>query len=262
MAEGENKFASYPSLADRIVVLTGGAQGIGASMVEQFSLQGAQVIFLDVEDHPANEVVSKVAALGVKHKPIYHHCDVVQVDSELKPTAEKILAEYPKIDVLINNAAKGMVKPTGEITTEWWDESLNVNLRHQFFLTQALTPGLVAAGGHASVVNMGSISWALPATGIVPYTTSKAAVMGLTRTLAHELGPRGVRVNSIMPGSIATERELKHVMTPEYEQKVLGGQALKRLIKPVEVARLAMWLASDDSAMITNQSIRIDAGWT
>ncbi|KAL7784978.1 hypothetical protein V8C37DRAFT_394915 [Trichoderma ceciliae] len=262
MADGQAKFATYPSLVDRTIVLTGGAQGIAAQMVEQFSLQGSQVIFLDMEDELAAALVRKVSDLGVKHKPIYYHCDVVKIDEELKPTAAKILAEHPKIDGLVNSAARAMVKATKNVTTEWWDESIAVNLRHQFFLTQALLPGLLLASGNASVINMGSISWVLPATGLVPYTTSKAAVVGLTRTLAHELGPQGIRVNSIMPGSIATERERAVVLTPEYEAKVLGSQAIKRLIEPVEVARMAMWLIADDSAAVTNQSMRIDGGWT
>ncbi|QYS95687.1 Short chain dehydrogenase/reductase [Trichoderma simmonsii] len=256
------KFAVYPSLVDRTVVITGGAQGIAAEMVEQFSLQGSQVIFLDVEDELAAALVRKVSDQGVKHKPIYYHCDVIKVDEELKPTAAKILKDHPKIDGLINSAARAMVKPSQDITTEWWDESVAVNLRHQFFLTQALLPGLLLAAGNASVINMGSINWLVSATGQAGYTTSKAAVVGLTRTLAHEFGPQGIRVNSIMPGSIATERERTVVMTPEYKAKVLGSQAIKRLIEPVEVARMAMWLIADDSAAVTNQSMRIDGGWT
>jgi NAD(P)-dependent dehydrogenase (short-subunit alcohol dehydrogenase family) len=262
MAEGQAKLATYPSLVDRTIVITGGAQGIAAQMVELFSLQGSQVIFLDVGDDRAAEVVQRVSGLGVKHKPVYYHCDVIKIDEELKPTAAKILAEYPKIDGLVNSAARAMMKPTLDITTEWWDESVAVNLRHQFFLTQFLLPGLLLAAGHASIINFGSINWAVPGLGQVPYTTSKAAVVGLTRTLAHEFGPRGVRVNSIMPGSIATEREIKEVLTPEYKENLFKSQAIPRLIEPVEVAKLALWLISDDSAAVVAQSIRIDAGWT
>ncbi|EGR47225.1 uncharacterized protein TRIREDRAFT_4682 [Trichoderma reesei QM6a] len=259
----EAKYAIYPSLVDRTIVITGGAQGIAAEMVEQFALQGSQVILLDVEDDRATSLIQKISSrAGVKHKPIYFHCDVVHVDQELKPTAAKILQQFPRVDGLINSAARAMARPTQDITTDWWDESVAVNLRHQFFLTQALLPGLLRAAGHASVINMGSINWLVSATGQVPYTTSKAGVVGLTRTLAHEFGPQGVRVNSIMPGSIATERERTVVLTPEYEAKVLGHQAIKRLIEPVEVARMALWLIADDSAAVTNQSMTIDGGWT
>ncbi|PTB68926.1 NAD(P)-binding protein [Trichoderma citrinoviride] len=263
MADHQAKYAIYPSLVDRTIVITGGAQGIAAEMVEQFALQGSQVIFLDVEDDLAASLVQKISSnRGVKHEPIYFHCDVAKVDQELKPTAAEILRQHPKIDGLVNSAARAMAKPTRDITTEWWDDSVAVNLRHQFFLTQALLPGLLLASGHASVINMGSINWVVSATGQVPYTTSKAGVVGLTRTLAHEFGPQGIRVNSIMPGSIATERERSVVLTPEYEAKVLGHQAIKRLIEPVEVARMAMWLIADDSAAVTNQSMTIDGGWT
>lgn len=262
MAESQAKFAIYPSLVDRTVVITGGAQGIGAQMVELFCLQGSQVIFLDVVDDRAAAVVQRMLDLKVKHKPVYHHCDVIKIDEELKPTAAKILAEFPKIDGLVNSAARAMMKPTMDITTQWWDESVAVNLRHQFFLTQALMPGLLLASGHASIINFGSINWAVPGLGQVPYTTSKAAVVGLTRTLAHEFGPQGIRINSIMPGSIATEREIQEVLTPEYKANLFKSQAIQRLIQPVEVARLALWLIADDSAAVVSQSIRIDAGWT
>ncbi len=257
-------FARYPSLNGRVVVITGGSMGIGASMVEHFSVQGAQVIFLDIEDDDAAATIARVSSLGVAHTPLYHRCDVADIAGALQPTAAAILADFPRIDCLINSAAAGMRKPTAEITPSWWAKAVDVNLSHQFFLTQALLPGLLraAAAGTAAVVNMGSISWALPATGSLPYTTMKAAVVGLTRTLAHELGPQGIRVNSIMPGSIATERELRDVMTPEYEKRVLAGQAIKRLLVPAEIARTAMWLCADDSSGMTNQSIRVDGGWT
>ncbi|EJP67078.1 hypothetical protein MY4038_007965 [Beauveria bassiana] len=260
-----HRYASYPSLKGRVVVLTGGSMGIGASMVEHFSVQGAQVIFLDIDDDAAAATAARVSALGggiVAHAPVYHHCDVSDISASLQPVAARILADYPRIDCLINSAAAAMKKPTEEITPEWWAKAVDVNLSHQFFLTQALLPGLLQAAGTAAVVNMGSITWALPATGVLPYTTMKAAVVGLTRTLAHELGPRGIRVNSIMPGSVATERELRDVMTPEYEKQVLGSQAIKRLIVPAEIARTAMWLCADDSSGMTNQSIRVDGGWT
>jgi NAD(P)-dependent dehydrogenase (short-subunit alcohol dehydrogenase family) len=150
---------------------------------------------------------------------------------------------------------------TMDITLEMWDQGVNVNLRHVFFLTQALLPGLLAASGTSTVVNLGSIAWVVPATGIVPYTTSKAAIVGLTRTLAHEFGPQGVRVNSILPGAIATERQIKEIITTEYEEHVMSRQALKRLLRPADVARLALWLVSDDGAGVTSQNLIVDGGW-
>jgi D-xylose 1-dehydrogenase len=259
-----NKFAKYPSLVDRVVVISGGAMGIGASFVEHFAVQGSQVHFLDIATDAAEELIQKVSSLQVKHQPVFHRCDLTDIEGSLKPTAAGILNKHPKVHAVINNAA-GTVKtekrPSLEISLDHWEASLNVNLRHQFFLTQALMPGLLAAE-NPSIINMGSITWAIPATGILGYTTSKAGVVGLTRTLAHEFGPKGVRVNSIMPGSISTEREKRDVLTPEYEARVLGNQAIKRLLQPDDVARTALWLVADDSGGVTNQSIHVDGGWT
>lgn len=204
----QTKYAVYPSLVDRVVVISGGAMGIGASMVEHFARQGSKVIFLDILPDAAADLIKTVESFQVAHRPIFYECDLTDVHGGIKPTAAKILTEFPQVHVLINNAAgtpSSARKPTMEITPEAWDTSLDVNLRHQFFLTQALMPGML--NSQASIINMSSISWAIPATGSVSYITSKAAVIGLTRTLAHEFGPKGIRVNSIMPGSIATERE-------------------------------------------------------
>ncbi|KAH6678813.1 hypothetical protein F5X68DRAFT_212715 [Plectosphaerella plurivora] len=261
MASSQQKYAQYPSLEDRVVVISGGATGIGGSMTESFALQGSQVIILDIQDGPAKKLIEDLAAKGVKHPPKFHHCDMTDITGAVRPVAAKILATYPKIHGVINNAANDKRMSTMDITPEAWDQGINVNLRHVFFLTQALLPGLLAAPGVASVVNLGSITWVVPATGIVPYTTSKAAIVGLTRTLAHEFGPQGVRVNSILPGAIATERQMKDIITPEYEADVLGRQALKRLLEPADVSRLALWLIADDGAGVTNQNLIVDGGW-
>jgi NAD(P)-dependent dehydrogenase (short-subunit alcohol dehydrogenase family) len=255
-----SKYASYPSLAERVVVISGGATGIGASMVEAFALQKAQVVFLDILSDAASGLVQRISDLKVLYPPIYHECDMTDIAGGVKPTVAKILAQFPEVHILINNAANDARQMTLEITLEQWDWSAATNLRHQFFLTQALMPSLIASGS-GSVINMGSISWAVPAFGIVPYATSKAAIVGLTKTLAHEFGPQGVRVNSIMPGAIATARQLKDVLTPDFQAQILQQQALKRMLQPAEVARMALWLAADDSAGVTNQSMVIDAGW-
>ena len=254
------KFASYPSLAGRRVVISGGATGIGASMVEAFALQGAQVLFLDILDDASETLIRRLREVGVACVPKSYHCDVTDIDGSLKPVVRRILDEFPEIHCLINNAARDTRIKTMEITPKDWDEGLAVNLRHHFFLTQALMPGLLAAGS-SSVINMGTITWAIPGIGLVPYVASKSAIVGLTKTLAHEFGPQGVRVNSIMPGAIATERQKREIITPEYEAHVLERQALKRILEPDEVARLALWLAADDSSGVTNQSIVIDGGW-
>lgn len=260
MSSSQSQYAQYPSLVDKVVVISGGATGIGGSMSEAFALQGGRVIILDILDEPARQLVDDLKAKGVKNPPEFHRCDVTDISGAVRPTATNILAKYPAIHGVINNAAHDKCMSTLDITPEEWDQGLNVNLRHTFFLTQALMPGLVAAGS-SSVINLGSIIWAIPETGVVPYVASKSAIVGLTKTLAHEFGPQGVRVNSIMPGAIATERQKQEIITPEYEEKVLGRQALKRVLQPDDVARLALWLIADDSSGVTNQSIVVDGGW-
>ncbi|OAA54589.1 NAD(P)-binding domain protein [Niveomyces insectorum RCEF 264] len=267
MAEG-SQFAIYPSLRDRVVVISGGAAGIGSSMVEAFARQGAQVVFLDILDDAASALIDMIGRLASEdpapstaiHRPVYYHCDVTDIDGSVLPTAAQIRRAFPQIHAVVNNAGHDARLPTLEITTQQWDDGLAVNLRHVFFLTQALLPCLTSLPC-SSVVNIGSITWAIPGVGLVPYITSKAAIVGLTKTLAREFGPQGVRVNSIMPGAIATERQKRDIITPEYEAHVLQNQALKRILQPEEIARLAMWLVSDDSWGMTNQSLVLDGGW-
>jgi NAD(P)-dependent dehydrogenase (short-subunit alcohol dehydrogenase family) len=261
-----SKYAIYPSLRDRVVVISGGATGIGASIVEHFTLQGSQVVFLDIQDAAADTLIESLKTRKqqeerIVHIPQFIHCDLTDIKNSLKPACDQILREKTTVHAVINNAASDPRKPTSTITVEDWDNSINVNLRHHFFLIQFLTPALIASGGVGSVVNMGSITWAVPATGLVPYTTSKAAIVGLTRTLAHELGPHGVRVNSILPGAIATERQKQEILTEEYQQWVLGRQALKKMLQPDDVARMALWLVADDSESVTNQGLVVDGGW-
>lgn len=253
-------YATYPSLSDKVVVVSGGATGIGASFVEEFTAQGARVMFLDIQEQASVDLIERLKAQNPKHIPIFMQCDVTDVEGSIKPVAARILKLFPNIDGLINNAANDARQPTLDITLDQWDRGVAVNLRHVFFLTQALTPGLIESGS-GSVINMGSISWAIPSTGLAPYIASKSAIVGLTKTLAHEFGPRGVRVNSIMPGAIATERQRQDVLTPEYQAVILDRQAIKRILQPSEIARLALWLVADDSAAMTNQSIVVDGGW-
>lgn len=254
------QFAVYPSLAGRLVVISGGATGIGASMAEAFALQGSRVVILDIQDDAATDLIKTLADRGAAHPPEFHHCDVTDIEGNVRPVAAKILSAHPKIDAVINNAANDVRQSTLDLTTEQWDNGIAVNLRHTFFLTQALMPGLIAAGA-SSVVNMGSITWDLPDAGMVPYVASKSAMVGLTKRLAHEFGAQGVRVNSIMPGAIATERQKRDILTDEAQAKVLSNQALKRLLQPEDVSRLALWLVADDGSGVTSQSIVVDAGW-
>lgn len=251
-------FARYPSLRGRIVVITGGASGIGEAIVEAFAMQKAQVAFLDIDDDAATRLGARLASAGGR-EPVYYHCDLTSVLAA-QSTVRSILQEFGTVDVLINNAGNDMRHQIDEVTPELWDKTIAVNLKHQFFMAQAAIPSMQKAQ-RGSIINMSSIGWVIPSTNQVVYVTAKAAVVGMTRTLAHELGADNIRVNCIMPGWILTERQQRLWLTEENKTHVLANQALKRMIMPDEVARLALFLAADDSSAITNQSYVIDAGW-
>lgn len=258
MRDSEPKFARYPSLQGRRILVTGGATGIGAAIVAGFARQGARVAFLDLLDGPAHALAETLAEENCP-KPLYKHCDLADL-AALKASIDKIAEELGAIEVLVNNAANDQRHTIDEVTPEFWDKSMAVNLRPQFFAVQAVLPHMRKTGG-GSIVNMSSISWVIPSTGLPLYVTAKAAIVGLTRTLAHELGRDNIRVNCVMPGAIATEKQKRMVYTPEYRAEIMSQQAIKRQIEPEEVARLVLFLASDDSSAITNQSYVIDAGW-
>lgn len=242
------------------MLITGGADGIGAALVEAFVLQGSKVVFLDITDNKASALVDRLRASPNVTAPEYHHCDLTNAD-ELKTTVERILSIHEKIDILVNNAGQYTRMATEDMTPEFFDASVAINLKQIFFLTQAIVAGMqrVRSG---SIINIGSITWAIPATGLPVYTSLKAAIMGLTRTHAHEFGKDGIRVNSIMPGGIATERQRKDVYsTPGYSEWMMSNQALKIELVPGDVARLALFFAADDSRAITGQSYVVDGGW-
>jgi NAD(P)-dependent dehydrogenase (short-subunit alcohol dehydrogenase family) len=241
-----------------VAVVTGGATGIGEAIVEGFAEQRTQVVFLDVQEDAAAELGARLEKSGLE-RPVFFPCDLTQAD-QLQKTVSELLSRFGTVDVLVNNAANDARHSIDEVTPESWDQMMAVNLKHQFFMTQAVVPAMRRAG-RGSIINMSSISWVIPSTGVPVYVTAKAAIVGLTRTLAHELGRDNIRVNCVMPGAIATERQRRLWLTEEYKAEVLKRQALKRLIEPDEVARLVMFLASDDSAAITNQSYVIDGGW-
>ena len=248
------QYATYPTLHSRTILITGGATGIGASLVEAFTLQHSKVIFLDIQDEAAAALITRLAPAAT-HPPIYHRCDLTDT-----PTRQALLTKLPDIDVLINNAGNDTRHTTASVTPDLWDQLLAVNLKHYFFIIQAIAPGMVARR-RGSIINMSSISPLIPSTGLPVYVAAKSAIVGLTRSFAHELGPHNIRVNAILPGAILTERQQQLWFTPEYSAEILSRQALKRHLQPDEVARLALFLAADDSAAITNQSHIIDAGW-
>lgn len=252
------QFASYPSLREKVVVVSGGASGIGESIVEAFAAQGAYVAFLDVQESPAASLVQQISQKG-HTVPTFYHCDLTNI-SDLQQCMQAIVTRFGRVDVLVNNAGNDTRHTIDEVTSEMWDASIAVNLKHQFFLSQAVIPTMKERR-QGSIINMSSIGWVIPSTGVPVYVTAKAAIVGLTRTLAHELGPHNIRVNCVMPGAILTERQKRLWLTEAYTAEVLSRQALKRMIQPEEVARMVLFLAADDSAAITNQSLVIDGGW-
>jgi NAD(P)-dependent dehydrogenase (short-subunit alcohol dehydrogenase family) len=252
-------FARYPSLEGKIVLVTGGATGIGESIVAHFARQGSRVAFFDVQDAPARALVAGLAVVEGCPQPHFIPCDLTDVAALNRSVAE-VIAAWGTIDVLVNNAANDHRHSIQEVTQEYWDRSMAVNLRPQFFAIQAVLPAMRRAG-RGSIINMSSISWMIPSTGLPLYTTAKAAIVGLTRTMAHELGGDGIRVNAVLPGAIATEKQKELWYTPEYKAEIMASQALKRDILPDDVARLVLFLAADDSSAITSQSYVVDGGW-
>jgi NAD(P)-dependent dehydrogenase (short-subunit alcohol dehydrogenase family) len=251
-------YAHYPSLEGRSVLITGGGSGIGAAMVEEFAMQGARVAFLDIVEQASRELVERLKA-RCAYPPLFQVCDLTDIGA-LREAVATITHLHGAPRVLVNNAGSDDRHTFAEVTPDYWDQRIAVNLKHQFFAAQAVAAGMKAAGGGA-IINMSSIAWMIPSANLSVYTTAKAAIVGMTRSLAHDLGEAGIRVNCVLPGAILTERQRRLWMSPEYEQEVLSRQCIKRHILPEEVARLVLFLAADDSAAMTNQNYIIDGGW-
>ena len=249
MATGQ--YARYPSLQDRVVLVTGGASGIGAALVEHFTGQGARVAFIDID---AQAGTAQAARTGAAFEP----CDLRDI-AALQEAVARVSGRLGPVAVLVNNAARDDRHRMADVTPEYWDERMATNLRHQFFLAQAVAPGMVAAGA-GSIVNLGSTSWRIGQGGMPAYTTAKAAVEGLTRGLARDLGLHGVRVNTVLPGWIMTERQRTLWLTPEADQERARLQCIPDPLMPEDVARLVLWLAADDSRMCTSQCWIVDGG--
>lgn len=245
--------ARYPDLAGRTVFVSGGGSGIGAAFVRGFAAQECRVAFVDVVDGPAQALAAELGA-GVR----FWHCDVTDI-AALRSTMEAACDALGPIRVLINNAARDDRHRIEDVTPEFWDRNIAVNLRHHFFAAQAVAPRMAAAGGGA-IINLGSVSWMRGRPAMAAYTTSKAAIFGLTRVLARELGGRGIRVNSIVPGAIATARQKALWDTPESDREFLDQQCLKFRLSEDDVARTALFLASDEARGITGQNVVVDAG--
>ncbi len=252
-----DQFALYPSLHGKVVFVTGGGSGIGAEEVTQFAAQGARVGFVDIADDASRGLVDRLAAAG-HPKPLFQRCDITDI-AALREAIAEVGRQLGPISVLVNNAAHDQRHKWQEVTPEYWDERMAVNLRHQFFAIQAVAPMMKAAGG-GSIINFGSVSWHALQGGMPAYTTAKAAVEGLTKGMARDLGADGIRVNCVIPGWIMTERQIKLWLTPEAERNLMQVQCLKQKLAPADVARLVLWLAADDSRMCTAQLWVVDAG--
>jgi D-xylose 1-dehydrogenase len=256
--ERERPHAIYPSLTGLAVFVTGGGSGIGASLVEHFCAQGANVSFVDIAEEPSRALVKTISARGYP-APVFHNCDLRDVDT-LRAAIDQVSGRGGPIRVLVNNAGNDDRHKSQDVTAAYWDDRMAVNLRHQFFAAQAVRPGMRDAGG-GSIINLGSITWLVGDGDCPAYVTAKAAITGLTRALAREFGSERIRVNCILPGWVMTERQIKLWLTPEGERQIEDRQCLPDRLQPADIARMALFLASDDSRMCTSQNFIVDGGW-
>ena len=251
-------FASYPSLAGKVVFVTGGATGIGADIVEAFAGQRARVAFVDLQESAGQALADRLAGQGAP-KPLFLNADVTDIPA-LQAAIARTRAELGPVAVLVNNAANDQRHKVDETSVEFWDHTQNVNLRHHFFAAQAVRAHMKELGG-GSIINMSSTSWRFGAAEMPAYATAKAAILGLTRALARAFGPDDIRVNAIEPGAVMTERQRQlWYKTDEAVQAMVERQLLRHVLLGEEIARMILFLASDDSRMITKQSFIVDAG--
>ena len=249
--------ATYPSLRNRVIFISGGSSGIGAELVRAFAHQGARVAFCGTKDGGGQALIDEIKAAGLP-VPWYGACDVRDVQA-YQALLKRVIDEVGPVRVLINNAGRDDRHAMEDVTPEFWDDRLALNLKHYFFAIQAVAPGMAAAGG-GSVINMGSVSWMRGRPNLVGYTTAKAGILGLTRTLARELGGRNIRVNALVPGAIVTDRQSALHRDAAADQAFLDAQCLKIRLDAGHVARATLFLAADDSDGMTGQHVLVDAG--
>lgn len=252
VAEASATRANYPSLAGKRVLITGGASGIGAALVQAFAAQGARVAFLDIDGDAGAALAARIE--GTR----FLRCDLRDVET-LRACLATVSGELGGVDVLVNNAASDDRHRVEDVTPEYWDERMATNLRHLFFAAQAVAPGM-RANGTGVIINLGSISWHLGLPELTIYQTAKAGIEGLTRSLARELGRDGIRVTTIVPGNVQTPRQ-QQWYTPEGEAEIVAEQCLDGRIQPADIAAMALFLASDDAHMCTGHAYFVDAGW-
>lgn len=252
-----NLFASYPSLRHRTVLVTGGATGIGASLVAHFVAQGARVGFLDVDIEAGTTLAQGLCQ--AEHAPVFMAADVTDI-AALEAAIQSLEDQLGPIRVLVNNAANDQRHRIEDTSPESWDAGIAVNIKHQFFAARKVANSMRQAGGGA-IINLGSISWMLKSGGMPIYTTAKAAVQGLTRSLARDLGPHQIRVNTLVPGWVMTDKQKRLWLDEAGRESIARGQCLNRELMADDIARMALFLAADDSAMCTAQDFIVDGGW-
>jgi NAD(P)-dependent dehydrogenase (short-subunit alcohol dehydrogenase family) len=248
----------YYDLEKKRVFITGGGSGIGASIVEHFCEQGSEVYFIDI-----NEDESKKLIEDIKNKnyslPTFIKCDLLNI-KELQKTIADIISNKGPIDILINNAANDTRHKIDDVTEEYWDERMNVNLRHYFFTVQSVKKSMIDNGGGA-IINMGSTSWMIGQGGMAAYTAAKSGVVGLSRSFARDLGEFNIRVNSVVPGWVMTQRQIDLWLNDESEKELMKRQCLKEKLMPHELAQAVLFFSSEQSSGCTNQSYVVDKGW-
>ncbi|WP_404341806.1 SDR family NAD(P)-dependent oxidoreductase [Pseudoalteromonas mariniglutinosa] len=259
MPDSNKPATIYPSLAGKSVFITGGGTGIGEVMVTRFCEQGAKVTFVDIAQQASSALCQKLAG-RYRYDPRFIFCDLRDIEA-LKQAIEQTREIQGDIGVLINNAADDTRHAADKMDVSYWEDKFAVNLRPCFFSVQAVVPQMKRLGG-GSVINMGSVSWRVKQTGMPAYTTAKAGIEGLTRSLAASYGKDNIRVNTLVPGWVMTERQITHWLTPEMIEDVRLSQCINETIKPDDIVNAALFLAADDSRMVTAQSLIVDAGWT
>jgi NAD(P)-dependent dehydrogenase (short-subunit alcohol dehydrogenase family) len=258
MQEDTSPYATYPSLAGRSIFITGGGSGIGESLVRHFSSQGSRVAFVDIAEDSARRLVADIAATGTA-PPMFIPCDLRDI-AALDEAISIAARHNGAIETLCNNAGNDDRHQTLDIDPAYWDDRMAVNLRHQFFAARAVLPAMKAAGS-GSIINLGSITWMVGDADGPAYVTAKAAIYGMTRALAREFGPYNIRVNCLVPGWVMTERQTRLWLTPEGERQIDERQCLPQRLQASDIARMALFLAADDSRMCTSQQFIVDGGW-
>ena len=250
--------AKYFDLENKRVFITGGGSGIGASIVEHFCEQNAEVYFIDINENDSNKLVSECKSKKLS-VPNFIKCNLLNI-KKLQSTISKIISEKGPIEILINNAANDERHKIEDVTEEFWNDRMNINLRHYFFTVQSVREAMIKNNGGV-IVNIGSASWMIGQGGMAAYTAAKSGVVGLTRSFARDLGEYNIRVNSVVPGWTITKRQIEKWLTPESEAEMMKKQCIKKRLMPSDIAKAVLFFSSNQSSGCTNQSYVVDNGW-